>query len=457
MKLPPELHCAEYAFSRRSLGRLVALACASLICRSAQAGDPEWINKYIPTGLAPLFANAVAVASGYNDVTTVSAVATKILDFLEGDYIRSQEALLEALQNKLLDSIAVVLWLIQAVDRANRTGTARSMARTALQEAALGQSVDAATLGNSGTTVEQALDPVQFERRFDYETTNGWWRGVFALAKKPDKPPTKLALVDGRELEIVYDWRLGLPQLMQLISLRIQVIAAADQQFRERRSVFAHELLEYKDALEQHMRKMADAVQCASGHIIRGNRNGHSDTLNIVCADMYTGAFWVNSWTSYNATLFPDVRGTEIEFQRTVMDAMPFSKMQIMINTLNLLAFNSPDTADGTLMREASRPEVYIVHGGAKFHVPSWDQFNAMGLDVNAIQEVGDGSIIRFGIIPRDGTLLRELSLQEVYIFRDGMKVHVPSGNEFNRAGLDWNAIRVVPDDSTSWMPTGLW
>jgi hypothetical protein len=207
------------------------------------------------------------------------------------------------------------------------------------------------------------------------------------------------------------------------------------------------------------MRKMADAVQCASAHVIIGNRNGYSDTLNIVCADMYTGAFWGKSWnhTNGSATRFPNVQSTEIEFRRTLMNAMPFSDMQAMINTLNLLAFNSPDAADGTLLREASRPEVYIVHGGAKFWLLSWDEFNAMGLDANAIQVVADGEMIKFGIIPREGTLLRELSGPEVYVFRGGRKVHVPSAEEFNNAGLDLNAIRIVPDGSTSWMPTDAW
>jgi hypothetical protein len=113
--------------------------------------------------------------------------------------------------------------------------------------------------------------------------------------------------------------------------------------------------------------------------------------------------------------------------------------------------------ADGTLIKETSHPEVYIVYGGAKFYIPSWDQFTAMGLDPNAIQVIPDGSLNQFGVMPRDGTLLKELSRNEVYVIRGGKKVWVPNEDEFNRAGLDWNAIRIVPDDSTSSMPTADW
>src|SRR6202008_4843514 len=102
MEIAPKVLRAECTFSRRSFVRLLALACASqlLVSRSAQGDDPDWIDRYIPSKLRPLLANAVALASGYNDVGPVVAVGQQILNFLLGNQISSQEMLLVRLQNK---------------------------------------------------------------------------------------------------------------------------------------------------------------------------------------------------------------------------------------------------------------------------------------------------------------------------------------------------------------------
>jgi hypothetical protein len=80
-----------------------------------------------------------------------------------------------------------------------------------------------------------------------------------------------------------------------------------------------------------------------------------------------------------------------------------------------------------------------------------------MGLDANAIYVIPDGSLGQFKVVPRDSTLLRQLSHPEVYIIRNGRKVHIPNEDEFNRAGLHWNAIRIVPDGGTSSIPSADW
>jgi hypothetical protein len=469
----------------------VVLVLVVSVSRPALAADRDWIATYIPPGLVPFVQHTVDLATAYNDVTTAIDVVDEILGILSGHRVPTHGEELAALQDEIEDSIAVVLWRVNALDRGNRLAEAQATTQTALQNAVVGLPVGDDLVRSSNTTVKEAWQPVQFERSFDEETTgpgpavdrrlppqywlhppayahdwSGPWKTLFSVAGTPHKPPTRSELENGRTVEIVYDWRLGIPQLMAMISMRIQVIAAADPAFREMRSRrFADELLEYKADLEKHMREMADAVQCASYDDLGFDPAlwaVASNDLYLGCADLYSGAnrlrripLWRYRPVTVNVPLL--VKNVHTELRRTLTDAMPFRELRAMIDTLNLLAFNAPDTADGTLVREVSGRAVYIVHGGARFHVPTWSDFVAMGLDANAIQVVADGTLARYGIIPRDGTLLKELSGPEVYFFRDGKKVHVPSEDEFTRARFNWNAVRIVPDGSTSWMPTGVW
>ena len=59
---------------------------------------------------------------------------------------------------------------------------------------------------------------------------------------------------------------------------------------------------------------------------------------------------------------------------------------------------------------------------------------------------VPDGELNRIPDVPRDGTLLRERSRPEVYIMRGGRKSHIVSWQRFEQLGLSQGNIRVVPD-----------
>jgi hypothetical protein len=109
-----------------------------------------------------------------------------------------------------------------------------------------------------------------------------------------------------------------------------------------------------------------------------------------------------------------------------------------------------PDVpSDGDLWGERSRPEVYVMYGGAKFYIPSVDEFSALGFSWSTILEVPNGELIRIPDMPQDGTLLRERSYPEVYVIRgDGGRTS-PVGSGLK----NWASPRVI----SGWCPTGRW
>ena len=107
----------------------------------------------------------------------------------------------------------------------------------------------------------------------------------------------------------------------------------------------------------------------------------------------------------------------------------------------------------GALQREQSRPEVFVIYGGARFHIPSPDEFTALGLSWSSIRTVPDGSLSALANVPRDGTLLRERSRPEVYVVFGGARFHIPSPDEFAALGLSWSSVRIIPDGSLSGVP----
>lgn len=85
---------------------------------------------------------------------------------------------------------------------------------------------------------------------------------------------------DTRPGNLVYDWRLGIPALLQMISWRIQYIAAMYPEFRttyER----SFEFNWYRDALVRHYNRMMNGVKCGA--------HGDGDIYLYVCGDIYSG------------------------------------------------------------------------------------------------------------------------------------------------------------------------
>jgi hypothetical protein len=56
-----------------------------------------------------------------------------------------------------------------------------------------------------------------------------------------------------------------------------------------------------------------------------------------------------------------------------------------------------------------------------------------------------------------EGTLVKEQSRPEVYRITGGRKLHIPSGYAFDALGYQWGAVVHVPDGALSGIPTETW
>lgn len=111
--------------------------------------------------------------------------------------------------------------------------------------------------------------------------------------------------------------------------------------------------------------------------------------------------------------------------------------------------------AEGALLKEASDPRVYLIFGGAKFWIPSEHAFAALGLSWPSVRVVQDGSLAYIADIPGDGTLLKELSSDPVYVVINGLRHWITSPGDFDAHGFSWDKLRVIPDGALIAIPDG--
>jgi len=109
--------------------------------------------------------------------------------------------------------------------------------------------------------------------------------------------------------------------------------------------------------------------------------------------------------------------------------------------------------ADGSLVKESSSPPVYVIFGGAKFHIPDPSEFSALGYAWSDVQVVPDGSFSPVPLVPQQGTMLRERDRSEVYVMCSGHAVHIPTGDALTLLGLSWSSVRVLPAGGIAQVP----
>lgn len=116
---------------------------------------------------------------------------------------------------------------------------------------------------------------------------------------------------------------------------------------------------------------------------------------------------------------------------------------------------------EGALLKEKSSPHVFVVFGNAKYYVPNAAYFNH---NWGRVRTVPNGRLGGWFPYPDAGTLLRESSKPAVWMVVWGPKdprytLVSPStqwgwvrrqlsAQSFARLGLSWSKVRVVPDGS---------
>ncbi len=101
---------------------------------------------------------------------------------------------------------------------------------------------------------------------------------------------------------------------------------------------------------------------------------------------------------------------------------------------------------DDALVRAQDRGEIYVIRGGAKFHVTDPPTFERMGFDWNAVVEVEPGVLDHVLPLPRDGAILREEHGTETYEMRDGKRCPTAAPR---------TPPSVVPDGGLNHVPLG--
>ena len=110
---------------------------------------------------------------------------------------------------------------------------------------------------------------------------------------------------------------------------------------------------------------------------------------------------------------------------------------------------------DGTLLREWNRPEVYVVYGGVRFHIPDEATLFGLGFEWRNVGVIPPGGTGKLRAVPLDGTLLKERTDPKVYLVDQGQLHWVTSPAAMQARCLPWRHVRTVPDGALVALPRG--
>jgi hypothetical protein len=100
---------------------------------------------------------------------------------------------------------------------------------------------------------------------------------------------------------------------------------------------------------------------------------------------------------------------------------------------------------DRTLLRDRGSDEVVVMAGGAKFHISGPGELEALGYNFGQVNVLPAGSLARIPDMPVDGTLLRERSASDIFMVHDGQRTPAPRA--------DPRVVQVVPNGSLVGIP----
>jgi len=141
--------------------------------------------------------------------------------------------------------------------------------------------------------------------------------------------------------------------------------------------------------------------------------------------------------TISSGSLHPNMAGHLAYAQQIVSTALP------IIGTV----------ISGVPVKEKSNDEIYVIYGGAKFYIPEQATLERLFGRHPVMLTGPNGALAQMPLVPRDGTLLKELTNQKIYLIKNGTKYWVSSPEEFRRLGLAEADVKTVPDKSMDTMP----
>jgi hypothetical protein len=233
--------------------------------------------------------------------------------------------------------------------QADQLGLNLHMVEVAAQNTDLGMPFNQNTDGVNvaGGYIKAAMQPLYFERYFVESATDGETQGAWKKVISGATPDS-----DG----FVYDWRVGVPHLMQLIALRLAILPIIDQNFNKD-WVFKEELIGYWQTLHEHYVKMIKGVDC--NYILYYADPLwvlHGDTwltIDVACADIYTGLAAINQFETTAYSFFEPhddwhskLSRNQQELRSQVLLKLPLFEMQSMMDLLSLYGYGAYDLSE---------------------------------------------------------------------------------------------------------------
>jgi hypothetical protein len=297
------------------------------------------ITDLLPPEIQQLGQNAgtvISIFSSAKSAVDVTAAVLRVLGVIQSD--PDVRTLFMQLNQHLDDAIGALSWQLDRITQADRLGVMQGYATTAAETVELtGMPLpvhDPAFQDSAGPLAEAEMDA--FERTLNEAATDGppiTERGALLDHWKDyieDRPPVS----DG----LVYDWRIGVPALMQLIALRLEIIAAVNPSFNT--NGFGNEELRgARNALARHYTRMLQGVR-------DGGWTAAPDTERIF-ADIYTGFYLFDASPEDPVPRFETPNRAALTapasfrqwrvLRQRVYDQMPLGQMRSLITRLDQL------------------------------------------------------------------------------------------------------------------------
>jgi len=283
----------------------------------------------LPPELVTLSTWASNLSTVYGGVNTGISVL-QLVGFLPTP--PSQQQLFDQLDADLTRIGVSVANKIDAASRAYYIPLALAASDQARLLAAEGRQVDVAsvTYANSDQAARSAVISTVFQRVYDTSTQR--LPGATGIPLNTSGAPAQKG-------DLVYDWRLGVPDLMQLIALRLEVLSVADPDWMTTHlEVHRDELTTYYDALVSHYTKMTQGVHCTVGDDCHGGNTswgvGHIGGSVVTCADIYTGVY--KQYVDNSCPVVENLWSVRNRLQQQIWAEMPLFQLRRMIDAFAL-------------------------------------------------------------------------------------------------------------------------
>lgn len=113
------------------------------------------------------------------------------------------------------------------------------------------------------------------------------------------------------------------------------------------------------------------------------------------------------------------------------------------------------DLPNGCLLAEIGEPEVYVIEGGAKFHIPNPQALKDLGYTFAMVDPAPDGFMATVPNVPRDDTLIMEHKSPDIHIVYGSARFRVAdSGIASPSLVFNLELTRVLPPGALAQVPT---